>query len=162
MLGLGKPCGRREGGAGRRPEPPVHRLRPLAPHGGGRGGPSVPQAAAQRSLRGERRFAIWCWWCFSEGRRDGGTTGGTPAPGRSAAALPLPQTRSRPTRVWSAPSLVGRRPGSSPPALWAMCYCPAPWWHRGGWVTVLCEKGSLATSHPLDLLEEHANVSAHL
>lgn len=79
----------------------------------------------------------------------------------AAAALPLPQTRSRPTRVWPAPSLVGRRPGSSR-ALWATCYCPAPWWHRGGGVTVLCEKVSLATSPPLDLLEEHVNVSAHL
>lgn len=72
----------------------MHRLRPLAPHGGGRGGPSVPQAAAQRSLRGERRFAIWCWWCFCEGRRDGGTTGGTPAPGRSGRPPLAPDTLS--------------------------------------------------------------------
>lgn len=113
----------------------MHRLRPLAPHGGGRGGRSVPQAAAQRSLRGERRFAIWCWSCFCEGRRDGGTTGGTPAPGRSAAALPLaPDTLSACRGVACALS-VGKKYGlfagtvgdvllpSAPVALrwWASC-----------------------------------------
>lgn len=98
----GTGAGGGRGGAGRAgPSPPSS---PAAARSLGRGGGEaaepVPQAAAHLSLRGERRFAIWCWWCFSEGRSDGGTAGGTAAPG--AGRPPSPPTGARP-----APSAAG-------------------------------------------------------
>lgn len=91
--------GRGPGRAGGRGPGRAPRARPPSARARWRGAAEpVPPAAAHLSLSGERRFAIWCWWCFGgkerwgDGRGDSGSApqGGRPLPGHARAVGPGP------------------------------------------------------------------------
>lgn len=115
----GPPAGEGEEG---RPRPGTCPPRPAALSsraavaGGGGAAEPVPPAAAHLSLSGERRFAIWCWWCFGgkerwgDGRGDSGSEpqGGRPLPGHARG---LPGARPGPPAAETkSPVGLGGRP----------------------------------------------------
>lgn len=147
------PAGEGEGGrprAGTCPSRPAAlRSRAVVVMGVGAGDAEpVPPAAAHLSLSGERRFAIWCWWCFGgkerwgDGRGDSGSEpqGGRPLPGRAhglPGARPGPVGRPglRAQLGWEeGPPPAGSRAFPGPPphpgsgrSLWQQ-HCRALFW----------------------------------
>lgn len=129
----GPPAGEGEGGRQRAgtcpPRPAALRSRAVVVMEGVGDAEAVPPAAAHLSLSGERRFAIWCWWCFGgkerwgDGRGDSGSEpqGGRPLPGHAHG-----RPGARPGPV--GPGLRAQEDWEEAPAIWKRGF---PWASTG-------------------------------